>query len=173
MLVLLCRFWTRHAFGWRSGCLYQNTLVRWLGISDGNMAEGSRTVTCLYAVRANHLVHAVKPQLIPFHWASDQCWNWMEILEYGGSIDQETRLFDKWKRVQCVLKKKRTITATSRLITSNYCTWANRSCSLPELPAARRARFIADFGVTMLTYLRSHAKWQTFMKLCCWRCEAR
>ena len=79
----------------------------------------------------------------------------MEILEYGGSIDQETRLFDP--------NKMETRSMRSKEEANDYRYFPDPDllpviiadeqieaikATMPELPAARRERFIADFAVT-------------------------
>lgn len=79
----------------------------------------------------------------------------MEILEYGGSIDQETRLFDPNKMETRSMRSKEEANDYRYfpdpdllpVIIADEQIEAARA-ALPELPAARRARFIADFGVT-------------------------
>ena len=79
----------------------------------------------------------------------------MEILEWGGTIDQETRLFDP--------VKMETRSMRSKEEANDYRYFPDPDllpvvipdaqieaikAQMPELPAARRARFVADFGVT-------------------------
>ena len=79
----------------------------------------------------------------------------MEILEWGGEIDQETRLFDP--------NKMETRSMRSKEEANDYRYFPDPDllpviipdeqieaikATMPELPAARRARFIADFGIT-------------------------
>ncbi|MFO1411075.1 MAG: hypothetical protein U1F13_01160 [Acinetobacter parvus] len=79
----------------------------------------------------------------------------MEILEYGGTIDQETRLFDPNKMETRSMRSKEEANDYRYfpdpdllpVIIADEQIEAARA-ALPELPAARRARFMADFGVT-------------------------
>jgi len=78
-----------------------HTLVRWLGISDGNMAEGSFRADCNVSLRRPGQPFGTRCELKNLNSFRfiEQAINveierQMEILEYGGSIDQETRLFD-------------------------------------------------------------------------------
>ena len=79
----------------------------------------------------------------------------MEILEWDGTIDQETRLFDPVKMETRSMRSKEeandyryfpdpdllpVIISDAQIETAR--------AALPELPAARRERFVADFGVT-------------------------
>ena len=79
----------------------------------------------------------------------------MDILEDGGKIDQETRLFDTVKMETRSMRSKEEANDYRYfpdpdllpVIISDEQIEAARA-DLPELPKARRARFIADFAVT-------------------------
>jgi len=79
----------------------------------------------------------------------------MEILEWDGTIDQETRLFDPVKMETRSMRSKEEANDYRYfpdpdllpVIIADEQIEAARA-ALPELPKARRARFIADFGVT-------------------------
>ena len=79
----------------------------------------------------------------------------MDILEDGGKIDQETRLFDPVKMETRSMRSKEEANDYRYfpdpdllpVIIADAQIEAARA-ELPELPKARRARFIADFGVT-------------------------
>lgn len=139
-----------------------HTLVRWLGISDGNMAEGSFRADCNVSLRrpgqpfgtrcelktSTHSVSLSKRSMLKLN-AKWKFWNGAAklIKKLVCSIQI------KWKHVLCVLKKKRMTTATSPdpdllpVIIPDEQIEAIKA-TMPELPAARRARFIADFGIT-------------------------
>ncbi len=139
-----------------------HTLVRWLGISDGNMAEGSFRADCNVSLRRPGQPFGTRCELKNLNSFRfiEQAINveierQMEILEYGGSIDQETRLFDPNKMETRSMRSKEEANDYRYfpdpdllpVIIANEQIEAARA-ALPELPAARRARFIADFGVT-------------------------
>lgn len=103
-----------------------HTLVRWLGISDGNMAEGSFRADCNVSLRrpgqpfgtrcelktSTHSVSLSKRSMLKLN-AKWKFWNTAEV-----STKKLVCLIQtKWKRAQCVLKKKQTITATSPIQT--------------------------------------------------------
>ncbi len=79
----------------------------------------------------------------------------MEILEWDGTIDQETRLFDPVKMETRSMRSKEEANDYRYfpdpdllpVIIADEQIEAIKS-TMPELPAARRARFVADFGVT-------------------------
>lgn len=99
-----------------------HTLVRWLGISDGNMAEGSFRADCNVSLRRqdNRLAHAVslktsthsvslsKRSMLKLN-AKWKFWNGAAKLIKKPVCSIQI----KWKRVLCVLKKKQMTTATS------------------------------------------------------------
>ncbi|WP_127493811.1 Asp-tRNA(Asn)/Glu-tRNA(Gln) amidotransferase subunit GatB [Acinetobacter calcoaceticus] len=139
-----------------------HTLVRWLGISDGNMAEGSFRADCNVSLRRPGQPFGTRCELKNLNSFRfiEQAINveierQMEILEYGGSIDQETRLFDPNKMETRSMRSKEEANdyryfpdpdLLPVIIADEQIEVAR--AALPELPAARRARFIADFGVT-------------------------
>lgn len=139
-----------------------HTLVRWLGISDGNMAEGSFRADCNVSLRRPGQPFGTRCELKNLNSFRfiEQAINveierQMEILEYGGSIDQETRLFDPNKMETRSMRSKEEANDYRYfpdpdllpVIIADEQIEAARA-ALPELPAARRSRFIADFGVT-------------------------
>jgi len=139
-----------------------HTLVRWLGISDGNMAEGSFRADCNVSLRRPGQPFGTRCELKNLNSFRfiEQAINveierQMEILEYGGSIDQETRLFDPNKMETRSMRSKEEANDYRYfpdpdllpVIIADEQIEAARA-ALPELPAARRVRFIADFGVT-------------------------
>lgn len=139
-----------------------HTLVRWLGISDGNMAEGSFRADCNVSLRRPGQPFGTRCELKNLNSFRfiEQAINveierQMEILEYGGSIDQETRLFDPNKMETRSMRSKEEANDYRYfpdpdllpVIIADEQIEAARA-ALPELPTARRARFIADFGVT-------------------------
>jgi aspartyl-tRNA(Asn)/glutamyl-tRNA(Gln) amidotransferase subunit B len=79
----------------------------------------------------------------------------MEILEWDGTIDQETRLFDPVKMETRSMRSKEEANDYRYfpdpdllpVIIPDAQIEAIKA-TMPELPAARRERFVADFGVT-------------------------
>ncbi len=139
-----------------------HTLVRWLGISDGNMAEGSFRCDCNVSLRrpGNEFGTRCELKNLNSFRFIEQAINveierQMDILEDGGKIDQETRLFDPVKMETRSMRSKEEANDYRYfpdpdllpVIISDDQIEAARA-QLPELPKARRARFVADFGVT-------------------------
>ena len=79
----------------------------------------------------------------------------MEILDWDGTIDQETRLFDPVKMETRSMRSKEEANDYRYfpdpdllpVVIADEQIEAIKA-TMPELPAARRARFVADFGVT-------------------------
>ena len=77
------------------------------------------------------------------------------MLESGGRVVQETRLYDaesRRDRSACAARKTRTITAIFPSPIWCRCAsarsgWPKSQASMPELPARKRARFIEDYGL--------------------------
>lgn len=129
-----------------------HTLVRWLGISDGNMAEGSFRADCNVSLRRPGQPFGTRCELKNLNSFRfiEQAINveierQMEILEWDGTIDQETRLFDPVKMETRSMRSKEeandyryfpdpdllpVIISDAQIETAR--------AALPELPAARR-----------------------------------
>ncbi|NNH38442.1 Asp-tRNA(Asn)/Glu-tRNA(Gln) amidotransferase subunit GatB [Acinetobacter terrae] len=135
-----------------------HTLVRWLGISDGNMAEGSFRCDCNVSLRrpGNEFGTRCELKNINSFRFIEKAINveierQMDILESGGRIIQETRLFDP--------NKMETRSMRSKEEANDYRYFPDPdllpviisdeqieaiSAELPELPKARRERFVSE-----------------------------
>lgn len=101
-----------------------HTLVRWLGISDGNMAEGSFRADCNVSLRRPGQPFGTRCELKNLNSFRfiEQAINveierQMEILNMAEVSTKKLvcSIQTKWKRALCVLKKKRMTTATSQI----------------------------------------------------------
>ena len=140
-----------------------HTLVRWIGICDGNMQEGS------FRCDANVSVH--KPgtpfgtrreikNLNSFRFL-EQAINYearwqVETLENGGSIQQATVLFDPDKGETRMMRTKeeahdyRYFPDPDLLPLDISSTMLEQvRATLPELPHAKQARYINDLGLSV------------------------
>ena len=138
------------------------TILRYLGTCDGNMEQGSLRADVNVSVRRPgdplgtrceiKNVNSIRfiGQAIEYE-ARRQ----IEILEEGGVIHQETRLFDaKTGETRSMRSKEeahdyRYFPDPDLLpleLTQDYVNALGRD--LPELPDAKRARFIADYGLS-------------------------
>jgi aspartyl-tRNA(Asn)/glutamyl-tRNA(Gln) amidotransferase subunit B len=138
------------------------TILRYLGTCDGNMEQGSLRADVNVSVRRPgeplgtrceiKNVNSIRfiGQAIEYE-ARRQ----IEILEHGGKIHQETRLFDAQKVKTRSMRSKeeahdyRYFPDPDLLpleLTQQYV--EEIAASLPELPDEKRARFIADYRLT-------------------------
>lgn len=148
-------------------------IVRYLGTCDGNMQEGS--------LRADVNVSVCKAGVYEkFRETGDfgvlgtrceiknmnsmrfiqqaidyEAKRQIDILEDGGSIDQETRLYDPVKGETRSMRSKeeahdyRYFPCPDLLPLNIEQAWVDKiEAGLPELPDAKKARFVSDFGVT-------------------------
>jgi aspartyl-tRNA(Asn)/glutamyl-tRNA(Gln) amidotransferase subunit B len=137
-----------------------HSIVTSIGICDGNMAEGSFRVDCNVSVRIKgeeklgnrtetkninsfrFIEKAIKGEII----------RQIEILEDGGRIEQETRLYDAEKDVTRTMRSKEEANdyryfpcpdLLPIVIEDDYIEKIRQS--LPELPDARKQRFIEQY----------------------------
>ncbi len=139
-----------------------HALVRWIGICDGNMQEGSFRCDANVSVRRpgapigtrceiknlnsfRFLEHAIKFE------AKRQ----IEILEDGGKIVQETRLYDPDRDETRSMRTKeeahdyRYFPDPDLLPLEVSEEWLTRErAKLPELPQAKRARYTSEYSLS-------------------------
>jgi aspartyl-tRNA(Asn)/glutamyl-tRNA(Gln) amidotransferase subunit B len=156
-----------------------HTLVRWIDICDGNMQEGSFRCDANVSVRpvgqAEFGTRREIKNLNSFRFlqqAIDYEIQWqIEHIEDGGSVQQATVLFDPDTGETRVMRTKedahdyRYFPDPDLLPLVIGDDWIERTrAALPELPAAMRQRFVADWGLTpydavTLTAGRDTAAW--------------
>jgi aspartyl-tRNA(Asn)/glutamyl-tRNA(Gln) amidotransferase subunit B len=142
----------------------RNILV-WIGVTDGNMEEGSLRCDANISIRpAGESAFGVKAELknlnsFKFVQAAiaHEIRRQREVLESGGRVSQETRLYDP--------KQDRTLPMRSKEEAHDYryfpepdlpalrvdAAWIEEvRRGLPELPAARRERFATEHGLKEL-----------------------
>lgn len=140
-----------------------HTLVRWIGICDGNMQEGSFRCDANVSVRPHGTdklgTRCEIKNLNSFRFlerAIDfEARRQIEILEDGGSIRQETRLYDANRDETRTMRSKeeahdyRYFPDPDLLPLSISTKWIDQvKATLPELPEARRNRYVEDFGLS-------------------------
>ncbi|MEQ8813311.1 MAG: Asp-tRNA(Asn)/Glu-tRNA(Gln) amidotransferase subunit GatB [Thalassobaculum sp.] len=154
------------------------SILRYIGTCDGNMQEGSMRCDVNVSVRKPgdglgtrceiKNVNSIRfvQQAIEYE-ARRQ----IEILESGGSIDQETRLFDANRGETRSMRSKeeahdyRYFPDPDLLpLVLDPARIAELRAALPELPDARKARFIGEYGLSpydaaTLTEERATADW--------------
>ena len=138
-------------------------IMRYLGTCDGNMQEGSLRADVNVSVRPKGSTEfgtrcEIKnmnsmrfiTQAIEFE-ARRQ----IAILEDGGEIEQETRLYDPGKGETRSMRSKeeahdyRYFPDPDLLPLELEQAWVDRiAAGLPELPDAKKARFVLDYGMT-------------------------
>jgi aspartyl-tRNA(Asn)/glutamyl-tRNA(Gln) amidotransferase subunit B len=153
-------------------------LVRWIGICDGNMQEGSFRCDANVSVRRPGAPLGTRCEiknLNSFRFLERaiefEAHRQIELIEDGGTVRQETRLYDP--------ERNQTRTMRSKEDAQDYRyfpdpdlpplligrAWVERvAAELPELPAAMRERFERQYGLpaydaTMLTQSREMAAW--------------
>jgi aspartyl-tRNA(Asn)/glutamyl-tRNA(Gln) amidotransferase subunit B len=137
------------------------TILRYLGTCDGNMDEGSMRADVNLSVRRpggplgtrteTKNVNSIRfvQQAIELE-AKRQ----IQVLEEGGTIVQETRLFDGMKGTSRSMRNKeeahdyRYFPDPDLLPLELDAAWVKEiEASLPELPDEKKARFVKDFGL--------------------------
>jgi aspartyl-tRNA(Asn)/glutamyl-tRNA(Gln) amidotransferase subunit B len=138
------------------------SILRYLGTCDGNMEEGSLRCDCNVSVRRpgaplgtrceiknvnsiRYVMQAIE------HEARRQ----VELLEEGGAVEQETRLFDAGKGITRPMRSKehahdyRYFPDPDLLPLRLDANWVEAlKRSLPELPDAKKARFIEQYKLS-------------------------
>jgi aspartyl-tRNA(Asn)/glutamyl-tRNA(Gln) amidotransferase subunit B len=138
------------------------TILRYLGTCDGNMEEGSLRADVNVSVRKPGEPLGMRCEIKnvnSFRFIQQaieyEARRQIDVLESGGKIDQETRLFDA--------KTGETRTMRSKEDAHDYRYFPDPdllplvldeayvsaiAASLPELPDVRKARYIQDFGLS-------------------------
>ena len=138
------------------------TIMRYLGTCDGNMEEGSLRADVNVSVRRPGEPFGTRCEIknvnsIRFvgQAIEYEARRQIGILEDGGSIDQETRLFDPGKGETRSMRSKeeahdyRYFPDPDLLPLEFEQAYVDALASaLPELPDAKKARFISDYGLS-------------------------
>jgi aspartyl-tRNA(Asn)/glutamyl-tRNA(Gln) amidotransferase subunit B len=140
-----------------------HALVRWIGICDGNMQEGSFRCDANVSVRrrgeAKLGTRCEVKNLNSFRFLEKaiehEARRQIHLLEDGRQVVQETRLYDAQKDETRSMRSKedaqdyRYFPDPDLLPLEISARWIDEvRAALPELPAARRARLARDFGLT-------------------------
>ncbi len=138
------------------------SILRYLGTCDGNMDEGSMRCDVNVSVRRPGAELGTRCEIknvnsIRFvHQAIEyEARRQIEILEDGGSITQETRLFDSGRGITRTMRSKenahdyRYFPDPDLLPLDLEPSWVEAiKATLPELPDPKKARFIKDYGLS-------------------------
>jgi aspartyl-tRNA(Asn)/glutamyl-tRNA(Gln) amidotransferase subunit B len=137
------------------------SVLRYLGTCDGNMEEGSLRCDCNVSVRRPDRPLGTRCEIknlnsVRFvmqaieHEARRQ----IALIEEGGAVEQQTRLFDSARGETRPMRSKehahdyRYFPDPDLLPLVLEPEWVARLKSeLPELPDAKKARFVADYGL--------------------------
>ncbi|WP_027776806.1 Asp-tRNA(Asn)/Glu-tRNA(Gln) amidotransferase subunit GatB [Paraburkholderia caledonica] len=140
-----------------------HTLVTWLGICDGNMQEGSFRCDANVSVRpvgqAEFGTRAEIKNLNSFRFLEEaiqyEVRRQIELIEDGGTVVQETRLYDPDKRETRSMRSKedahdyRYFPDPDLMPLVVDAAWVARVKSeMPELPEAIQQRFVSQYGLT-------------------------
>ena len=138
------------------------SIMRYLGTCDGNMEEGSMRCDVNVSVRKPgealgtrceiKNVNSIRFVQQAIEYESRRQ---VEVIEEGGTIRQETRLFDSGKGITRPMRSKehahdyRYFPDPDLLPLELDPAWVARlKAALPELPDAKKARFIRDWGLS-------------------------
>ncbi len=140
-----------------------HSLVRYLEISDGNMEQGSFRCDANVSVKktnANDLgVRAEIKNINSFKFVENainhEIERQIDILENGGKVIQETRLYDPNKNETRSMRSKEEANDYRYFpdpdllpVTIDEETITNIKKSMPELPDEKKKRFMKDFGLS-------------------------
>ena len=139
-----------------------HTLVRWIGICDGNMQEGSFRCDANVSVRRPGEPLGTRCEiknLNSFRFMEQaieyEARRQVELIEDGGKVIQETRLYDPDRDETRSMRSKedaqdyRYFPDPDLLPLVIAAAEVERvRATLPELPQAKRERFVAQFGLT-------------------------
>jgi aspartyl-tRNA(Asn)/glutamyl-tRNA(Gln) amidotransferase subunit B len=138
------------------------SILRYLGTCDGNMEEGSMRCDCNVSVRKPGQPFGTRCEIknvnsIRFVMAAIEyeARRQVEVLEEGGTIKQETRLWDTTKLVTRSMRSKeeahdyRYFPDPDLLPLELDPEWVEEiKRGLPELPDEKKARFIGDYKLS-------------------------
>ncbi len=138
------------------------TILRYLGTCDGNMEEGSMRADVNVSVRKHGEpfrtrceVKNVNSVRFVMQAIEAEAARQVDVWESGGTVDQETRLFDPARGETRSLRSKedahdyRYFPDPDLLPLVLDEAWvAGLRTGLPELPDAKRARFVAEHGLS-------------------------
>jgi aspartyl-tRNA(Asn)/glutamyl-tRNA(Gln) amidotransferase subunit B len=140
-----------------------HSIIRYLDISDGNMAQGSMRCDCNVSIRPQGSevlgtrteIKNVNSFRFVEKAINTEIHRQIEILEDGGRVIQETRLYDPDKDETRSMRSKEEANdyryfpdpdLLPVMIDDSFIEACRNT--LPELPEARQARYIRDYGIT-------------------------
>ncbi|MGI4747381.1 MAG: Asp-tRNA(Asn)/Glu-tRNA(Gln) amidotransferase subunit GatB [Janthinobacterium lividum] len=137
------------------------TILRYLGTCDGNMEEGSMRADVNVSVRKHGEPFRTRCEIknvnsIRFvtQAVEVEAKRQVEVWESGGTVEQETRLFDPQRGETRSMRSKEDAhdyryfpdpDLLPLVLDENWV--ASLKADLPELPDAKRARFVSQYGI--------------------------
>ena len=137
------------------------TILRYLGTCDGNMEEGSMRADVNVSVRhagepfrTRCEIKNVNSVRYVMQAIEAEARRQVTVWEAGGTVDQETRLFDPARGETRSLRSKEDAhdyryfpdpDLLPLVIAEGWV--ADLKAALPELPDAKRSRFVSDYGI--------------------------
>ncbi|MGD9616992.1 MAG: Asp-tRNA(Asn)/Glu-tRNA(Gln) amidotransferase subunit GatB [Alphaproteobacteria bacterium] len=137
------------------------SVLRYLGTCDGNMEEGSLRCDCNVSVRRPGEPYGTRCEIknvnsvrFVMQAIEYEAHRQIELIEEGGTVEQQTRLFDSGRGVTRPMRSKehahdyRYFPDPDLLPLELEPEWVARlRAELPELPDAKRARFVTEYGL--------------------------
>jgi aspartyl-tRNA(Asn)/glutamyl-tRNA(Gln) amidotransferase subunit B len=137
-------------------------IMRYLGTCDGNMEEGSMRADVNVSVRKHGEPYRTRCEVknvnsirFVMQAIEAEAKRQVEVWESGGAVEQETRLFDSARGTTRSMRSKedahdyRYFPDPDLLPLVLEESWiASLKASLPELPDAKRARFMREYGLS-------------------------
>ena len=138
------------------------TILRYLGTCDGNMEEGSMRADVNVSVRKHGEPYRTRCEVknvnsvrFVMQAVEAEAKRQVEVWESGGAVDQETRLFDVGRGTTRSMRSKedahdyRYFPDPDLLPLVLDQEWVSAlKTQLPELPDAKKLRFMRDYGLT-------------------------
>ena len=138
------------------------SILRYLGTCDGNMEEGSLRCDCNVSVRRPgdplgtrceiKNVNSIRYVMQAIEYEARRQ---IEIIEEGGRVEQQTRLFDAARGITRPMRSKeeahdyRYFPDPDLLPLVLDPDWVERlRAELPELPGAKKTRFVSEYGLS-------------------------
>jgi aspartyl-tRNA(Asn)/glutamyl-tRNA(Gln) amidotransferase subunit B len=138
------------------------SILRYLGTCDGNMEEGSLRCDCNVSVRRHgepygtrceiKNLNSIRYVMLAIEYEARRQ---IELIEEGGTIAQQTRLFDAGRGITRPMRSKeeahdyRYFPDPDLLPLVLDPEWVARlRAELPELPDAKKARFVSAYGLS-------------------------
>ena len=138
------------------------SILRYLGTCDGNMEEGSLRCDCNVSVRKPGAALGTRCEIknvnsirFVMQAIDYEARRQIEVIEDGGTVEQETRGFESARGITRPMRSKehahdyRYFPDPDLLPLTLDAAWVEAlRCRLPELPDAKKARFVADYKLS-------------------------